>query len=47
MLGEQLREMMEDLEGYGPAMSQWMSWQPRPLRDGSEALPTRDDLHER
>lgn len=47
MLGEMLRNRMQEEEGYHAAMEDWMAWKPRPLRDEGEPLPDRESLHER
>ena len=47
MLGELLAEHMRAELGYETAMHEWMSWEPRPMRAPGEALPGRDELHER
>lgn len=47
LVGEMLRETMVTEEGYRAAQEQFFSVRPRPMRQPGQALPTRDELHDR
>lgn len=47
MLGKMLRERMDREQGYEAASKEWSSYEPRPLREPGEPLPSRDEIHER
>jgi hypothetical protein len=46
-LGDLLQQHMKDRTAYQRAMEQWQSKQPYVLRAPGEALPTRDEIHDR
>lgn len=47
LLGDMLRERMEEEGGYEAAMKEWLAWRPIPMRRRDEFLPTREHVHER
>lgn len=47
LVGEMLREQMVTEEGYQAARERFFSIRPRPMRDPSTPLPSRDELHDR
>lgn len=47
LVADMLRQRRAQEEGYQAAMKQWAAWEPRPLREPGEPMPTRDELHER
>jgi hypothetical protein len=47
MVGEMLREQMEEESRYTEAMAQFLSFKPTALKRKVERYPSRDELHER
>ncbi len=46
-VGEAMRERMTDRERYERARADFFADAPRPLRRPGQALPTREELHDR
>jgi len=47
LVGEMLKEKMEEEESYLLAMEQYLAQKPKALREPGTSYPRRDELHER
>jgi hypothetical protein len=47
IVGELLRERMEQAQGYSVSYRRWKARAPRTLKPEGTAYPKRDELHER
>jgi plasmid stability protein len=47
IVGEMLRERMEQEQAYTQAYARWKARQPRSIKGAGSRYPTRDELHER
>jgi hypothetical protein len=47
LVGEMLREKMQEEEDYRLAMEQYLAQSSQPLKKGSQRYPRREELHER
>lgn len=47
MLGEILKEKMEQESSYNRAMEGFFAREPRPLTNPGDRMPSRDELHDR
>ncbi len=47
LVGEMLKEKMEEEENYRRAMEHFLAQKPQVLRKPGTRLPTREELHER
>ncbi len=47
LVGEMLKDKMQEEESYSAAMQQYMSRSPKPLKTPETRYPGREELHER
>lgn len=47
LVGEMLKEKMQEEEAYLLAMEQYLAEKPQPLKKAGERYPRREELHER
>lgn len=47
LLGDLLRELMNQEQGYESGMKQYLSGRPQTLNQAGESYPRRDELHAR
>lgn len=47
LLGDLLKDMMEQEQKYGEAWHEYLSQEPLPLNRGGGPYPARDELHDR
>jgi hypothetical protein len=47
LVGEMLKEKMQEEKAYLLAMEQYLAAKPKPLKKAGECYPRREELHER